>query len=100
MFGCCDSAMPKNGPSAEEWKERLRAFANGEFQFRKGQMPAKGSHWGKKINAIRNCPLFKSAGMRTLVTAEALKCSCSYHEAVSCRHSYAIIHVQSMQDID
>ena len=38
--------MPKNGPSAEEWKERLRAFANGEFQFRKGQMQAKGNHWG------------------------------------------------------
>ena len=29
----CDSAMPKNGPSAEEWKEGLCAFANGEFQF-------------------------------------------------------------------
>ena len=59
-----DSIMPKNGPSAEEWKEKLCAFAKGEFQFRKRQMQAKGNHWGKMINTIRKCPLFKSAGMR------------------------------------
>ena len=76
--------MPKNGLSVEEWRRRLCAFANGEFHFRKGQMPAKGSHRGKKIDAIKNCPLFVSAGMRILVTVEALRCSCGYREAVSC----------------
>ena len=37
----CNFAMSMNGLSAEEWNERLCAFANGEFQFRKGQMQAK-----------------------------------------------------------
>ena len=95
----CDSAMPKNGPSAEEWKERLCVFANGEFQFYKGQMPAKGDHWGKKINTIRNCRLFKSAGMCTPVTAEVLKCSCGYHKAVSCWHGYAITRAIHAEEI-
>ena len=31
LIVCCHSAMPKNGLSAEEWKERLRTFANGKF---------------------------------------------------------------------
>ena len=46
LIVCCDSATPKNDYSAEEWNERLRAFANSEFQFRKVQMQAKGNHWG------------------------------------------------------
>ena len=81
---CCDFTVPKNGPSAEELKQKLCAFANGEFHFYKGQMPAKGDHWGKKIANIRNCHLLKSADMRTPITAEVLKCSCSNHKAVSC----------------
>ena len=71
--------MPKAGPTPAQWRERLRAFANGELTFGKGQMPGKGSRWANEVENIKKCPLFKCAkGMRT-ITNEALKCSCGYH---------------------
>ena len=68
------------------------------FNFEKGRCKWKGiiGQLKRSGSTIMNCPLFKSAGMRTLITAEVLKCSCSYHKAVSYWHDYAItraIHV-------
>ena len=76
--------MPKKGPKPSQWREKLRAFAKGEYTFGKGQMPGKGSQWAIDVERIRKCPVFKfiKSGTRT-ITNEPVKCCCGYHEAVS-----------------
>ena len=47
------SVMPKKGPTPSQWREKLRAFANGDYTFEKGQIPGKGSQWAIEVgNAL------------------------------------------------
>ena len=49
--------MPKTGLTVSEWKQRLRAFARGEYFFGRGQKPSKNSHWARENAKIEACPL-------------------------------------------
>ena len=78
LFSCLldRRRMPKTGLMVSEWKQRLRAFALGEYLFGRGQKPPKNSHWAREIVKIETCPLFSSQSARG-------PCTCGYHVTVS-----------------
>ena len=72
--------MPKEGPSKKEWTSRLRAYAEREFVFEKGQHPSKTTFWGKEKIKVDRCPLFGSgSGTGKDLFGRVLSCSCTYH---------------------
>ena len=72
------SRMPKTGLQAHEWERRLKLFALGKFEFKRGHAPPTGSIWAKKREKIVKCPLKK--GARVDVFGKKLACTCGYHQ--------------------
>ena len=70
--------MPKQALSKMEWKERMKQYAVGSFQFARGQKPQKGSFWAKELMRIEACPLHKSTS-KVDVMGRELHCYCGYH---------------------
>jgi len=74
--------MPNKGPSDAEWRERIRKFAAGEFNFQRGQRPSKDSVWGCKIEIVSRCPLQLNRTGKD-VFGRTLNCNCGYHNTPS-----------------
>ena len=70
--------MPKTGLNSAEWQERLSSFANGNFQFGRGQKPPKGSRWAKVLEAIVQCPKHCNASYVD-IQGRQIACQCGYH---------------------
>ena len=68
--------MPKEGLQTTEWLRRLRLYANGEFQFGRGNAPPPNSQWAKKRALIDACPVKKAC---TDVFGNRTSCNCGFH---------------------
>ena len=80
-FQLKNNKMQKSGPTDSQWQKRIMEYASGDYDFRTGQYPAKGSKWGKAKNAIDICPMKTPGNMRDLF-GNKLKCTCGYHNNV------------------
>lgn len=70
--------MPKTGPSPKIWLKRLREYAQGSFQFERGQRPGKNSYWAKRLQAIERCPKHKNPGNQDALE-RPITCTCGFH---------------------
>ena len=70
--------IPKEGLTDQQWRVRLRAFAEGTFKFARGQQPGKTSHWRAHVNKITLCPLHGKS-TTTDPFGRRLKCECGWH---------------------
>ena len=78
--------MPKAGLDGREWERRLRLFAQGKFEFGRGNAPLSGSVWAKKRSDILKCPVGKA---RIDLFGKTVSCTCGYHpKPVSDRIEY------------
>ena len=48
--------MPKKGLTSSEWRERLHKYADGSFEFGRGQRPMVNTVWAKELEMINKCP--------------------------------------------
>ena len=71
------STMPKEGPSQEQWRKRLRDYADGTFSFGIGQRPGKRSPWRKELDKIERCPR-RGTSEKNMFDIP-IKCTCGYH---------------------
>lgn len=69
--------MPKVGLTDSEWKRRLKLFAEGHFDFGRGNNPPRNSKWARSIDQIRKCPVQHA---KVDLFGNLNKCSCGYHE--------------------
>ena len=74
--------MPKKGPSPLEWRQRLQKYAQGEFQFQRGQRPPKGSVWAFSLEKIEKCPRQNNASLMDPL-GRCIECNCGYHRPVA-----------------
>ena len=70
--------MPKTGPSPATWLQRLREYAQGTFQFERGQRPGKDSYWAKRLETIEKCPKHKNPGNQDAL-GRRITCACGFH---------------------
>ena len=70
--------MPKTGPSPKIWLKRLTEYAQGSFQFERGQRPGKNSYWAKRLQAIERCPKHKNPGNQDALE-RPITCTCGFH---------------------
>jgi len=70
--------MPKTGPSPKIWLKRLTEYAQGSFQFERGQRPRKNSYWAKRLQAIERCPKHKNPGNQDALE-RPITCTCGFH---------------------
>ena len=70
--------MPKTGLTPREWQRRLQDYANGRFEFGRGQRPPPSSKWGPKVVRIEQCPRHRGATRN--VFGQTISCVCGYHE--------------------
>eukprot|EP00794_Sanderia_malayensis_P001630 gene1630-1808_t len=73
--------MPKIVLTTQEWKARIRAYANGNFQFGQGQWPPKGNRWHKELCKVDACP--RRTKPHKGIFGRVVNCVCGYHASVS-----------------
>lgn len=70
--------MPKTGPLPATWLQRLREYAQGTFQFERGQRPGKNSYWAKRLETIEKCAKHKNPGNQDAL-GRRITCVCGFH---------------------
>jgi hypothetical protein len=74
--------MPKTGPSAGDWRNRLKQYARGQFTFQRGQKPKPGSVWATALLKIDKCPQHRNDSLLNAM-GKPIECSCGYHDKPS-----------------
>lgn len=76
MVLCFNFRMPKEGLNDREWTRRLELFAQGLFQFGRGNAPPPKSKWAKKVESIKNCAAGKA---KIDLFGAVVQCKCGFH---------------------
>ena len=71
--------MPKIGLSDREWKERLSSYAQGLFEFSRGQRPPKGSRRAKELEQVDKCPKHRNPVTHDPF-GRKIQCTCGHHQ--------------------
>ena len=72
--------MAKRGLPHAEWLERIKDFAAGKFEFKRGNHPPANSPWRIIIDKISKCPMHKAVKGKDFF-GKPVECLCGYHKS-------------------